>query len=182
MRNLKIRGLALVATVALLGGAAFVASGATGAYFSDSQPGTIRGTLGCIKVTASGGTANGHGSGQDFNFNALLPGTPQTITIYYQNTCATNAEDVWLTFPNATALSALNNLGHYGTIHVASTGAGGLGDVFDSANLNDRVATCGPLSPSGCWPLPNQLKVASGLTPTSTGWATFSFELRERAK
>jgi len=173
--NWKVRVAAMTATVALLGGTAFVASGATGAYFSDTQPGTISGTIGCILVTASGGTANGHGSGQDFAFSNLLPGEAQTITVNYQNTCPTNAEDVWITFPNATALSALNNLGKYGTVHVTSAGDGAVGDVFDSANLNDRVATCGALSPAGCWPLPGQLKVASDVGPTQSGSVTFSF-------
>jgi len=176
LRNWKTRGVALVATVALLGGAAFVASGATGAYFSDTQPGTITGTIGCIHVTASGGTPSGQGtSGQNLAFTNLLPGADQSVTVNYQNTCPTNVEDVWITFPNATALSALNNLGRYGTIHVSSSGAGAVGDVFDSANLNDRVATCGPLSPTGCWPLPSQLKVAINLGPTASGAVTFSF-------
>jgi len=176
--NWKIRAAALTATVALLGGTAVIASGATGAYFTDTQPGTISGTIGCILVTASGGTSSGQGtSGQNFAFSNLLPGTAQTITVHYQNTCPTNAEDVWVTFPNATALSALNNLGKYGTVHVSSAGTGAVGDVFDSANLNDHLtpAHCLTLDPSGCWPLPSQLKVASNVGPTASGTVTFSF-------
>ena len=176
LRNWKSRGVALVATVALLGGAAFVASGATGAYFSDTQPGTISGTIGCILVTASGGTPSGQGtSGQNFAFTDLMPGTAQTITVNYQNTCPTNAEDVWITFPNPTALSALNNLGRYGTVHVTSAGAGAVGDVFYSQNLNDNSVTCTPVDPGHCWPLPSQLKVANNVGPTASGSVTFSF-------
>ena len=42
----KSKVLALVASVALLGGTAFVASGSTGAYFSDTHSGSITGTIG----------------------------------------------------------------------------------------------------------------------------------------
>ena len=43
LSNVKSRGLALLATVALLGGTAWIASGTTGAYFSDTHTGAIGG-------------------------------------------------------------------------------------------------------------------------------------------
>jgi hypothetical protein len=112
----------------------------------------------------------------DLAFTNLLPGDPQTVSVAYQNT-GLNPEDVWITFPNATALSALNDLGRYGTVHLTSSGYGAVGDVFDSANLNDNSTTCGPFSqsPGQCWPLPAQLQIASNVTPGNGGTFSFSF-------
>jgi hypothetical protein len=172
MRKSKIARIAgftvaLGATASLVG---FAASG-TGAYFSDSSPGTITGSVGSILVSVSGG--NGSNS-TDFHFDRLLPGTPQTETITYTNT-GNSVEDVFLTFPNATALSALNDLGTFGSVQVGDAGGN---TVFDSSNLNDNSSPnhCGPnFSPSGCWPLPNQIKVDSNLAPGQSHTATFTF-------
>lgn len=166
----RITGLRIVAwltTLAAVIALAIVATGFTGAYFSDTHSGAISGTIGSIKITPSGGSG---ADNTDFTFANLLPGVPQSAVVHYQNT-GTNPEDVWLVFPNATALSALNNLGTYGEVHVSV----GSHTLFESTNLNDRVATCGPLKPSGCWPLPAQIKVASNLGPTASGSVTFTF-------
>lgn len=178
-KSMKIRGAAVLGTVALLGGTAYVASGSTGAYFSDTHTGAISGTIGSIRITPSGGTASTDGSLMNLAFSNMLPGTPETVTVDYQNT-GNNPEDVYIVFPNATALSALNNLGSYGTVHLSSTGYGSVGDVFDSANLNDNTTSCPPGSttpshPIPCAALPNQLKVDSNLAPGQTDTATFEF-------
>jgi hypothetical protein len=179
-KNVKGKCAAIVGTAALLGGTAFVASGSTGAYFSDTHTGAISGTIGSIRVTPSGGTASADGSLMNLAFNDLSPGAPQTVTVNYQNT-GTSPEDVWLVFPNATALSALNSLGNYGTVHVSSAGTGALGDIFDSRNLNDNNTSCplGPVStmhPYRCEPLPTQLLVASNVSPSAGGAVSFSFQ------
>ena len=44
--SMKMRALTLAASVALVGGTALVASGETGAYFSQTVPGSISGTVG----------------------------------------------------------------------------------------------------------------------------------------
>jgi hypothetical protein len=179
-KSMKIKGAAIVGTVALLGGTAFVASGSTGAYFSDTHTGAISGTIGSIRITPSGGTISTDGSFMDLAFSNMLPGDPQTVTVNYQNTGA-NAEDVYAVFPNATALSALNNLGSYGTLHLSSAGNGAVGDVFDSANLNDNTTSCGPAGstsvahPIPCEPLPNQVLIASNVGPGGTGSFSFTF-------
>jgi hypothetical protein len=162
-----------------LGATAFVASGQTGAYFSDTHTGSISGTIGSIRITPSGGTESTDGSFMDLAFSNLLPGDPQAVTVNYQNT-GSNAEDVYVVFPNATALSALNNLGSYGTVHLSSAGNGAVGDVFDSANLNDNSASCpvGSTSsthPVPCEPLPNELLIASNVGPGGGGSFSFSF-------
>jgi hypothetical protein len=167
-KALRVGGfvVAVGLTASLVG---FAAQG-TGAYFSDTSPGTVSGTVGSIHVVTQGGTG---ASSNIFSFDRLLPGAPQTVTISYTNT-GNSAEDVYLTFPNATALSALNSLGTYGNVQVNNAGGQ---DVFDSQNLNDgclqgSVSTDHPIP---CKGLPKQLQVASGLAPNATGTATFAF-------
>jgi predicted ribosomally synthesized peptide with SipW-like signal peptide len=161
------KGIALAASVALLGCAAWLAAGSTGAYFSDTHTGTISGTVGSIKVTPYGGSG---ASGTDLAFSNLLPGAAQTATLSYQNT-GRNTEDIYVVFNNPMALSALNSLGTYGEVHLAADG----NPLFDSANLNDRLATCGPFAPSGCWPLKSSYLVRAGVAPGESGTVSFSF-------
>ncbi len=159
-RNVKARLAAFGASVAVLGGVAISAAGTTGAYFSDTHSGTVSGTVGSIKITTSGGGGADH---LDLNYTNLLPGEKQTVTAHFQNT-GLNAEDVWVVFPNSVALHALNDLGHFGEFHISSDGVA----KFDSANLSDGLETgrCGALSPTGCWPVPAMLKVASNVAPS----------------
>jgi hypothetical protein len=161
-KSVKVKCAAIVGTAALLGGTAFVASGSTGAYFSDTHTGAITGTIGSIRITPSGGTASADGSLMDLAFNNLLPGDPQTVTVNYQNT-GNNPEDVYIVFPNATALSASNSLGNYGTGHLSS-----------------NATSCPPGSttvahPFPCEPLPGQLLIASNVGPGAGGVFSFQF-------
>lgn len=160
---------ALGTSLVMTGGLVAAATGATGAYFSDTVNGSVTGTIGSIQITPTNGAAS-----MALAFTNLLPGTPQTVSVAYTNT-GTSAEDVYVVFPDDIALSALNNLGRYGTVHLTSSGAGAVGDVFDSNNLNDNVTSCGPFSQAGCWPVPNQVLVASNLAPGSAGTFVFSF-------
>ncbi|GAB3035700.1 hypothetical protein GCM10027052_12120 [Parafrigoribacterium mesophilum] len=165
----KARGVAFVATLALLGGTVWIAAGTTGAYFSDTHSGTITGTVGSIQISPYGG---GGDNGIDFSFDRLLPGEAQTATVKYKNT-GNSPEDVWIVFPNATALSALNSMGTYGEVHLAANDK----EIFASTNLNDRVETCGPFASDGCWPLTKQYRVASAVAPGASGSVSFSFAL-----
>jgi len=172
------RFIAFLATVGVAAALVGTAVQVTGAYFSDSKAGTITGTLGSIKVTTSGGSG---ADNLDFNFTNMLPGAPQTANGSYQNT-GTSVEDVWIVFNNAPALHALNNLGTYGEVHLASNAT----SIFDSANLNDNLppatGTCGPFSPSGCWPLAQEYKLASNLGPTASGTFAFTFNYAAKLK
>lgn len=161
-RNVKARLAAFGASIAVLGAVAVSAAGTTGAYFSDTHSGTVSGTVGSIKITTSGGSGT---DGLNLAYTNLLPGEKQTVTAHFQNT-GLNAEDVWVVFPNAVALHALNDLGHFGEFHIAGDGVA----KFDSANLSDGLETgrCGALSPTGCWPVPQMLKVASNVAPNNT--------------
>lgn len=151
-----------------------LAANPTGAFFSDSHDGSITGTIGSIQITPSGGSG---AENMNFNFANMLPGEPQTATLTYENT-GSNPEDVWVTFPNATALSALNNLGTYGEIHVVSNGV----ERFASANLNDRASTCGAFTPSGCWPLKDKIKLASNVAPGGRGQVKVTFAYADKLK
>ncbi len=114
------------------------ATGATGAYFNDAKSGTIKGTIGSIRVTTSGGS-DGYGSdgGLDFNFENMLPGgsfSDSTATVHYANS-GSNAEDVYVVFPNATGASDCGQQPRLATAkaQIASNGS----SIFDSANLAD---------------------------------------------
>jgi hypothetical protein len=157
-------GIALTLSLASLG--------ATGAYFSDSHQGNVAGSVGSIKVTGTGGDGTNN---LDLHFTNLLPGTPQTTTATYQNT-GLSPQDVWVVFNNVDALHALNDLGSYGEFHVSANGTA----LFDSANLSDDQdnpahLSCGTLAPTGCWPVPRVIKVASNVAPVSSGTVSFTF-------
>lgn len=111
----------------------------------------------------------------DLAFTNLLPGTPQSVSINYLNT-GNSTESVWVAFPNSTALSALNSLGRFGALHLRSSGASAVGDVFDTTNLSDNHLACGIFSTSGCWPLHYDYKIADNLAPSERGTFTFGFE------
>jgi hypothetical protein len=174
--------------VAALGASAALvasASGATGAYFNDTKAGTVGGTIGSIKVTttSNGGNASRGADGNlNFHFDNLLPGSPQNANVEYTNS-GKNTEDVYLVFPNAAALHAVNNMGTYGEVHVKSNGNA----VFDSTNLNDsldaNLADDGHCSQTidGCWALPNVIKLGT-VEPGGQGTMDFSFGLAAKWK
>ncbi|TXN28988.1 hypothetical protein [Lacisediminihabitans profunda] len=173
-KNFKVKALSIAASVALLGGTAFLASGATGAYFSDTHSGNISGTVGNIHVTPFGG---GGANGTDLAFSNLLPGVAQTVKLNYTNT-GSDPQDVYIVFNNATALGALNDLGHYGEAHLSANGVA----LFDSANLKDTAGSCGAFSPTGCWPLKAQYLLTSNLPAGATGDVSFSFNYAGKLK
>ena len=173
-KRFRTRGTALVASIALLGGAAFVASGTTGAYFSDTKQGVVNGSIGSIKVGTSGGSG---ADALNLAYDRMLPGAPQTVTANYRNTGNT-AQDVWIVFNNATALSAFNNLGSYGEAHLSANGTA----LFDSVNLNDRAATCGAFAPNGCWPMQSQYKLASNVGVNDIGSVSLTFNYPSKMK
>jgi hypothetical protein len=176
-KKFTVRAASLLASAALLGGTAFFASGATGAYFSDTHDGSVTGTIGNVHVTTFGG-----GATNNLTFNNLLPGEKQTVTLNYTNT-GSSAEDIYLKFNNSTALSALNDLGKYGEVHIAANGVA----IFDSINLKDQH--CGDVYSQGantdehssefgkplCWPLRSQYLLASNVAPGQSGSFEFSF-------
>jgi len=168
--------LAAVGTAVTLAGVmAVLASGSTGAFFSDTNSGTITGTVGSVKISTVGSSGTGD-DGLTFAFDNLAPGVAQSITVKYENT-GTLAQDVFLTFPDVAALHAINNLGRYGEIHIVDVASGA--HLFDSTNLSDdrpdATGTCGGFGPAGCWPLPAALKVATNVAPSGYGFVMFSF-------
>ena len=179
-RSISMRVGAVGTAFALAGGLAVIASGTTGAYFSDTKSGAIKGTTGSILVSTS--TSSGTGiNNLSFSFDNLMPGEAQVATVNFKNV-GKKVQDVYLTFPNVPALHALNNLGSYGEVHISNGAA-----LFDSVNLNDGRTTasgnsCGPFGPGLgtdgkplCWPLPDKLLVASALPVGDSGSVTFAF-------
>lgn len=149
-----------VAAVALVASG----SGVTGAYFTDSAPGSINGNIGAVKVTASQTT---------FIWADMMPGELKTATVDFTNT-GTGPQDFYLVFQNKTALSALNSLGEYGEAHISVNGS----EKFASKNLNDGYA-CGtpavlPAVETLC-AVPEQMLLASGVAQNASGAVTFQF-------
>jgi hypothetical protein len=164
---MKVKIIGLLAAVILVAALVAVASGATGAYFSDTQNGKFTGTIGQIKVSLSGGSS-GSGTLADpfmFNWPNMLPGVVYSQTMTVQNTSADNSEDLYLVFPNLTALSALNSLGRYGAVEILVDGS----IVFQDNNLND-------IPNNGTFGVPAQLLLASNVGPTQSHVVIFKFE------
>jgi hypothetical protein len=135
-KALRITGFvgALCASAALVG----TSVSGTGAYFTDSHDGSINASTGGISVDVS--PADGQ-----LNFNNLLPGDYQTLSVTYTSRAVGGTEDVWLVFPKygvpgdaftSTPQAGPTPLGRYG--HFAVSAPAG---SFSSYNLT--------LSPNG---------------------------------
>jgi hypothetical protein len=160
-------------TAGALGAAAFAlvaaAAGTTGAYFSEAKDGGITGNMGSVHLSTSETT---------FAWSNMMPGEPKSATVDFTNG-GTGPQDFYLVFPNVPALHAINNLGTWGEVHVTGGKSGNVVALFDSNNLSDdrpdATGTCGTFKPTGCWPLPAQLKLASNVGPGGTGSFSLSF-------
>jgi hypothetical protein len=84
---------ALGASAALIGTAATT----TGAYFTDTEAGTISGKTGTLQVNKVGN--------YDLSFNELVPGEYQDKNVEYTTTSSSN-EDIWLAFPKGAEYGA----------------------------------------------------------------------------
>jgi hypothetical protein len=159
---MKRKIIALAITGMLTIGLVAAAATATGAYFSDTKDGKVTGSGGSILV-AAGANAD-TGGGLNFGWSNMLPGEVYSATAYFQNSGA-NPQDVYLTFPNATALSALNQLGRYGAVKILVNG----NVVYYNDNLNDYPN-------NGTSGVPSQIPLASNVAPNGSGNVTFQFQ------
>ncbi|WP_104132153.1 hypothetical protein [Cryobacterium sp. M91] len=158
-------GVAVALTMAL------AALGPTGAYFSDTEQGSIDGTKGSIKIAGV--------DSLDLHFTNMLPGEKQTVSERYVNN-GLSPQDVWVVFNNAEALHALNDEGTFMEFHLSANGTA----LFDSANLNDNgdgVPGCAGFDPAGCWPLKRAYKLQENLAPGSIGKVSFSAMIAAKA-
>lgn len=140
-----IRLAGFVGTLCASAALVATASGSTGAYFTDSHPGSLTASSGHLRLNTDGTT---------MNFTGLIPGEDQQKTMTYSATDGSANEDVWLVFDNTTQAygeftGAKNTdyqgytgggLGGYGHFKIVSNQ--GLG--FESYNL--QLATDG----TGC--------------------------------
>lgn len=170
--GMKALGLA-VSMVALVGTVA-LASGATGAYFSDTKDGKIDGAG--VPITIAAGVNADSGGGLAISWPSMVPGEVYTATAHYTNTGGA-PQDVWIVFPNVTALSALNNLGGFGAVRINDSN-GGL--RFYSENLNDHAddqgTGPGPQGQGIVRMLPQAVKLASAVPVGGGGFMTFKFQ------
>ncbi len=173
---MKFKLLGLVLALVLVAGLAAFASHATGAYFSDSHSGTLHGAYGNIAINPSGDGSTIDGNSLDMNFTNLMPGVPATVTVNYTNT-GKNAEDVYIVFPTADALHALNDMGTYGAVTIADAN-GGVNWV--STNLNDFLPEGSGPAPDTYY-VPSQMLLQSNLAVNGSGTMTFTFTLAGKA-
>lgn len=99
-KSLALRASAFVGVAGLAVVLAGAAVSGTGAYFSDSAPGTVSATLGTIAIESAG---------LDMLFVDVLPGETRTGSATFTNT-GSNPEDVWIVF-DAAALAAVTQAG-----------------------------------------------------------------------
>ncbi len=164
----------IAAFIGALGGSAALIGASvagTGAYFQDStDTNHVTGTMGDIQVEGVGGL--------DMVFTKMLPGETHSKTAEYRNS-GVNDQDVWIVFTDPDQLHALNTLGTYGEVHVASNGT----EKFGSANLNDNAQSCPPGAGNpACNPLPKQIKLVDSLGPDQHGVFSFAFKPSEKFK
>ena len=191
----KIGGF--IGTVAA--GAALVAAaaGGTGAYFTDSKPGTISATTGQLKLNTTD---------TNLSFKDLVPGTSKTNRIEY-NVATTGPSDVWLVFDPADAAylkftgakgnpsypdGGMGRFGHfavsndsggplfqsYNLAHVASggcavdgNGRGGSNQQSTSREIEGAPLQCG---------VPSAILIASNLTNGQGGTVHLTFGVTGR--
>jgi hypothetical protein len=134
------------------------ATGATGAYFTDTHSGTFQAVSGHLRLTVTGDLA--------LSYTDLIPGQDQTKTIGFTTDSSSNVtEDIWVVFPTATPEQKLayaeftgakgefgygdGGLGRFGHVQIGAT-TGSYDRAFVSYNLaNDPAlgnSTSGNLS------------------------------------
>jgi len=148
------------------------AVGSSNADFSDTRSGAITGTISgdSVRLQTTGGTGVDN---MDVNWSNMLPHVWKSLTITYKNV-GNNPIDVTAKFDsNPTALSALNDLGHYGAAQVYG-GTAGTTLLFDSQNLSDH-ATCPNTPATDCRPLPGTVSLMNNLAPGDSAIFTLKF-------
>lgn len=182
------------AALAASAGLVAAASGTTGAYFSDSHPGTFEATSGHLKLNITDPTQLA------LNFTDLIPGQDQTKTISYTTDSSSNVkEDIWIVFPTDTAAEQLayaefsggknqfgyadGGLGRYGHFKVGANGH----TAFESTNLANQPtysgtpAVAGPPYTPGCTVDANgdggESQPATSPTDTSMGYCGVPFKI-----
>lgn len=161
----------LLVAISCIAVVAMVGIGFSGAYFSETKAGAIKGTVGSIKISA--GVNADTGGGLNLTFNNLLPGEPQSVTVNYKNT-GTSPEDVWIVFTDKDALHALNNLGTYGSVSITDVNGG---VNWSSANLNDFYpsGTLGNTGVATIYNVPEKMLLQSNVAANASGSMTFTF-------
>lgn len=183
----------------LTAGAALVATATagTGAYFTDSHPGTITAQAGHLRLINVSSTA--------FDFRDIMPGEDKTLPVDYQVDVSSGKVDIWLTFDTSTAAYARftgakgqngwadGGLGRFGHFKVTASGA----TLFNSYNLQnapDGTSGCvdslghGGSAPAqshddtsmGYCGVPKQILVASGLSNNEARQFQLTFGLTGR--
>lgn len=151
---LGVAALALVAA----------SSGVTGASFGDAETGNIQGSFAKVDVVTSNTL---------FTWTNMQPGVPNSASVDFWNRGSV-PQDFYLVFYNATALSALNDLGTYGEAHLSINGV----EKFASTNLTDHWpdGSAGKEGVPLTHPLPKQVLLASNVAVGAGNTFEFTFK------
>ena len=140
-KSTRIRFVALLSTAAVTAALIGVAVMSTGAYFTDTKPGTIAANFGNVAVAVAG---------ENIDFANLMPGEVQTQTVTIQNT-GTGNEDMWLVFKNDNlAWSAVNDLGQYGKFVINGNTYDNLSNRYNSTTGVPGAPIAGSFMPGSC--------------------------------
>jgi hypothetical protein len=184
---------AIGASAALIGTAATT----TGAYFTDSENGTIAGKTGSLVVDKR--------SDYSLNFNDLVPGEYQDKDVKYATAGSTN-EDIWLKFPAGPEYGAFTGaangsdgfpsggMGRYGHFAVKNNAGNTLFSSYNLTNVSQGTSGCadneghgfGPAStsasdtPPNCG-VPRYILVESNVPSGTDAKLTLTFGVTGRA-
>lgn len=144
MKNKSARIAAFVGTLGASATLVGMAAANTGAYFTDSEAGTLTANTGHLQVDKR--------SDYNLRFTDMVPGEYQTKDVRYHTDSSSN-EDIWLKFPDGVEYAQLT--GEKGGAYYPDGGMGRFGHfqvkddagnvLFSSWNLANESATS-----SGC--------------------------------
>lgn len=180
-------------SAALLGAAA----GTTGAYFTDSESGSIEAGSGALTIDSR--------NNYNLGFGNLIPGEDKSREVVYRTGGDTPA-DIWLKFDGGAGYLAFTGdkgnaaypaggLGRYGHFAVANNGGGTLFSSYNLANASAGVSGCADANGHGsgrpatsetdtppyCG-VPQLIKLESNVAPGSERKTTLTFGLTGRAQ
>lgn len=173
------------------------AASTTGAYFTDSEPGTVAASAGSLTLDRR--------SDYNLSFDRLIPGEYKSREVVYR-TGGDAATDIWLKFPaglnylaftgdKGNAQHPAGGLGRYGHFAVADNGGGTLFSSYNLTNESAGVSGCADAnghgsgrqatSPTDTPPycgVPQYIKLESNVAPGSELKSTLTFGVTGRWK
>jgi hypothetical protein len=166
-KNKTARVTAFVGTLGASAALIGMAATTTGAYFTDTESGSITAKTGHLQIDKRSDYA--------LNFNDMVPGQYQSRDVHYRTDSSTN-EDIWLKFPDGVAYAqftgekngpnwADGGLGRFGHFEVKNNAGGTLFSSWNLQNESAGVSGCANANGHGS----NQAPTSREDTPAHCG-------------